>query len=380
MRLPLLPALVVALATPASAQNIDTVALRARLQARVDSFRLSGKMPGVSAAVALPNGKIISVVSGLADTARHQPLTIDARMPQGSTGKTYYAAIAWQLIGTGQLDPDALVSKYLGDRPWFRRMPNADSIRVRHLLTHTSGVMRYEFKETFLEQVRKDPYRKWPREELLSYVFDEKPRFAAGQGWEYSDTNYFLVGMIIEKLLGRPLQDEVKRRFLDPLRLTNTIANTSPRLPGVVQGYAGANNGFANGDAMIGPDGRMLLDPDFEWAGGGYSSTAADLARWAQLVYGGTIVDSSLVRRAVDAAVPARGLGANAKYGYGVIVRDTTWGHSGFFPGYQTEMRYFPSSRIAVAVMVNSSAPGTFARGQNPGTLANDLAMMSIMR
>jgi D-alanyl-D-alanine carboxypeptidase len=368
---------------PAKSASVDTTVLRAAIQARLDSFRVAGRFPGATLGVALPDGTIVSFATGESDTARHTKMTVTARMPQGSVGKTYYAAVALALIGEGKLDPDALASRYLGEREWWRRIPNADSIRVRDLLRHTSGVMRYEFKDVFLQDLTREPYRKRKPEELLAYVFDEKPPFAAGQGWDYSDTNYFLIGLIVEKLTGAPLQDEVKRRLLDPLKLSNTVPNASPVIPGIVQGYAGPQNPFGGKDAVIGDDGRMTFDPAFEWAGGGYSSTASDLAHWAKLLYEGKAVDAALINRAVAAAVPARMLGPGAKYGFGVIVRDSitgasqlgaSWGHSGFFPGYHTEMRYYTTPRVAVAVMVNSSTNGIFGRGQTPGVLANDVA------
>ena len=89
------------------------------------------------------------------------------------------------------------------------------------------------------------------------------------------------------------------------------------------------------------------------------ASTTSDLARWAQLLYTSRAFPSSMLPRLLD-GVPAR-LGANAQYGLGVIIRPTplgiSWGHSGFFPGYATEMAYFPTAGIAVAVQVNTTDP-----------------------
>ena len=359
--------------------------LRARIQMRLDSFHRAGSFPGATLAISLADGRTVGFATGVADTARRQPMPVSARMPQGSVGKTYYAALAWRLIHSGRLDPDALASRYLGHEPWWRRIPNADSIRIRDLLRHTSGVMRYEFKESFLRDLRREPYAKRDPLSLLEYVYDEKAPFPAGAGWEYSDTNYFLLGLIIERLEGLPLQTLVDARLLQERALRNTVANRGPAIPGVVQGYAGPDNPFGGSDAIIGADGRFTFDPSFEWAGGGYSSTAADLARWAQNLYSGRVVDSSLVRRAVDAAVPAPGLGRNARYGWGVIVRDSVadgaalgavYGHSGFFPGYQTDMRWYRKPGVAVVVMVNSSAARIFAPRNFPGIVADDVARL----
>jgi D-alanyl-D-alanine carboxypeptidase len=117
------------------------------------------------------------------------------------------------------------------------------------------------------------------------------------------------------------------------------------------------------------------VNPQFEWAGGGYATSAPDLARWAALLWGGREFGRPLLDQVVD-AVPAPALGSGVRYGLGVIVRDgplgPSWGHSGYFPGYLTDVRYYPRQRFAVALQVNSSARGAFTRG--PGAMAEDLA------
>ncbi|MEK7854473.1 MAG: serine hydrolase, partial [Acidobacteriota bacterium] len=102
----------------------------------------------------------------------------------------------------------------------------------------------------------------------------------------------------------------------------------------------------------------------FEWTGGGWASTGEDLARWAKMMYEGKAFDPSLLPTMLD-GVPAK-LGRDTKYGLGVIIRPTqaglTYGHSGFFPGYMTDMMYFPEQRIAVAVQVNTSVPQSLGK------------------
>ena len=163
--------------------------------------------------------------------------------------------------------------------------------------------------------------------------------------------------MIIEKVTGRRFYDEANRRLLKPLKLTDTIPQDGLRLKGVVQGYAGPNNPFGGRDAMI-QDGKFAINPQFEWTGGGYASTAEDLARWAKMIYEGKAFSPELLPQVLD-GVPAPMLGPETRYGLGVIIRKTslgtTYGHSGFFPGYMTDMMYFPDQKVAVAVQVNTS-------------------------
>jgi D-alanyl-D-alanine carboxypeptidase len=286
------------------------------------------------------------------------------RMLAGSVGKTFAAALALQLVKEGKIGLDDKIEKYLGKEKWFPRLPNAHEITIRQLMNHTSGLVRYEFKEQFTKDLTADPNKVWRPEELLSYLFDTTAPFAAGKGWDYSDTNYIVLGMIIEKVTGKKYYNEVTRRFLTPLKLNNTIPQDRRELKGVVQGYAGPNNPFGGKDEMI-SGGKFIINPQFEWTGGGMVTTAEDLARWAKAMYEGKSIPSELLPEMLD-GVAAPMLGKETKYGLGVIIRKTragvSYGHSGFFPGYMTDVMYFPDKKIAVAVQVNTSVPQNLGR------------------
>jgi D-alanyl-D-alanine carboxypeptidase len=217
----------------------------------------------------------------------------------------------------------------------------------------------------------------WEPEELIAYILDEPPPFAPGDSWEYSDTNYIVLGMILERIDGRPFYDQVDRAVLSKIPGHRFVPSISRDIAGLVQGYTGPNDPITGeaGPVLVG--GRFIVNPQFEWTGGGYAGTASDLARWAKLLYeGGAFASKDSVRMMIDAAVPAP-LGPQAKYGLGVIVRSQTaigdvWGHSGFFPGYLTEIIYLPEKRIAVAVQVNTSH--SRAIGRSLLRIAYDLA------
>jgi D-alanyl-D-alanine carboxypeptidase len=142
------------------------------------------------------------------------------------------------------------------------------------------------------------------------------------------------------------------------------VPSDRPHIAGLSQGYAGPQNFFGGWDTMVGADGRLMFNPQMEWTGGGVATTALDLARWARALYAGDVLDAA-TRAEMLRGVPAR-LGPNAAYGLGVILRPTplgaSYGHSGFFPGYVTDMMYFPEHRLAVAVQVNTSAQGRAPR------------------
>jgi CubicO group peptidase (beta-lactamase class C family) len=221
------------------------------------------------------------------------------------------------------------------------------------LLNHSSGIPNQDFTNLG-KAVLANPDRSWKPEELIAFVLDEKPLFAAGEEHSYTDTNYLMAGMIIERITNQTLYSEVTRRFLKPLNLAHTIPQEGRVIPGVI-------NGYTSDEAIAGPKGAMIVDgkftfnPQCEWAGGGFASTAEDLAHWAKALYEGQLIKQPYF----DQMLTGIKAGIFATYGLGVTIGEGTWGksfgHDGGFPGYKTAMRYFPRYRVAVALMFNTN-------------------------
>ncbi len=338
--------------------------LKGRLQTKLDDWHKNAKFSGATIGITLANGDSFGLATGYSNRAKKIPMKAGDFMLAGSVGKTYVSAVALQLVQAGKIDLNAKIEKYLGDEKWFAQLPNAKDITVRHLMNHTSGLLRYEFNPNFIKDLLKNPYRVWKPEEQVAYLFGSKAPFEAGKGWDYSDTNYIVLGMIIEKVTGKSYYDLAKKRILEPLKLENTKPQVSPKIKGLVQGYAGKENPFGGNDLMA-KDGRLSFNPQFEWTGGGMVTTSEDLSRWAKAKYEGKAFSSDMLTEMLK-GVDSPQLGRGAKYGLGVIIRPTskglTYGHSGFFPGYITEVMYFPKEKIAIAVQVNSSVPRDIGR------------------
>lgn len=343
--------------SPVFAQQAAT--LQQKLQTNLDEWQKSGKFAGATLGVCLADGNCFGLATGYSDLEKKTPMKPTDIMCAGSVGKTYALAVAMQLVAEKKINLDDKIEKYLGQEKWFARLPNAKDITVRQLMNHTSGLIRYEFKEQFTKDLTANPDKVWKPEELLSYLFDTKPEFEAGKGWDYSDTNYIVLGMIMEKVTGKKFYDLAKNRVIKPLKLNKTFPQDRRDIKDLIQGYAGADNPFGGKDAVL-ENGKFIINPQFEWTGGGWVTSAEDLARWAKLMYEGKAFDASLLPEVLN-GVSAPMLGRETKYGLGVIIRPTraglTYGHSGFFPGYMTDMMYFPEQKIAVAVQVNSSVP-----------------------
>jgi D-alanyl-D-alanine carboxypeptidase len=339
--------------------------LAAKLQAALDDWRSRCGFAGATLGLVLPDESRVALSTGLADREAKTPMEPTHRMLAGSVGKTFHAALALALVREGKLSLDEKVGTYLGEREWFARLPNAGAITVRMLMNHSSGLVRYELDPKFLEELTKAPRRRWKPEEQLAFVLDRPAPFPAGERFEYSDTNYVVLGLVIEAIAGEPCPVSIARRFLAPLELEGVVPSDRVVIPRLAQGYAGAGNPFGGFERML-ADGELAIDPQFEGAGGGYATTAIDLARWARALWGGDALLGDL-RGEVEAGVPAPMLGRDARYGLGVILRDTplgpSLGHDGFFPGYMAQVRWFPGARLAVALQVNTSVPSEVPGG-----------------
>jgi D-alanyl-D-alanine carboxypeptidase len=321
-----------------------------KMQAGLDEARLSSKFPGATVGFVLPDGRAASVSTGFADLETKTRLKPSDRLLAGSIGKTFVAAVTLKLVEEGKLTLDEKIERWLGNESWFARLPNAKEITLRMLLNHSSGI-RNHVDDGFVKALFKGSGRDIKYEEIIARVLDKKPLFAAGKGFNYSDTNYILVGLIVERVTGKTLYDEITENFLKPLKLERTIPSNSLTLPEAANGY------FENKPVIVG--GKFIVNPQWEWAGGGFASTAEDLARWARYLYSG----DALEKKSMDEMLGSTTTGDGAGYGLGVEIVPSKWGkaygHDGEFPGYLSDMRYFPRYKIAVAVMVNSDeTPG----------------------
>lgn len=337
-------------------------ALTSQVQARLDALHQAGNFPGVSLGYVLSDGTTGTVTSGFADLEKKTPLKPSHRLLAGSIGKTFVAATVLQMIEEGILWPDDKASKWLGKETWFSRLPNAETITVRSLMNHTAGLAEYFEVKSFAEKFPIDPDKTWKPEELVAPLLDTKPLFEVGQGWSYADTNYIVLGMIAEKASSKKLFEEIDRRLLQPLKLERTIASDRRVIVDLATGDHQLPGPFGFRGATI-VDGKFVMNPQLEWAGGGFASTPGDLAMWAKTLYEGKVFSKRESLEAMLTPVSAssgRGGGRGNEYGLGVQIRDSKWGrtygHSGWFPGYLSEMEYFPEQKAAISIQFNTDS------------------------
>ena len=344
-------------ATPLMAQ--DAPALSTQLQATLDDFRERYAFPGATVAIVLPDGTLVTAAAGLADIENARTMTPETPMLAASIGKTFVAATVLALESEGSLSRGDLLSMHLGDRPWFDALPNADTITINHLLHHTSGLPDHVHLPAFQQawaglaigEGDFDPER------LVAFVAGEAPLFEAGTGWAYSDTGYVLLGLVIQTVTGRPWQEPVVTRFLEPLRLTGTVPSDRPDLPGLAIGYVAPDNPFNMPERTADVEGRLLWNPAVESAGGGFASTSADLARWGHLLFSGDAMDAPYLDRLLD-GVPVDPDAPGIFYGAGVAIYAETsngpvYGHGGWIPAYVSSLRHYAGHGVTVSFQIN---------------------------
>lgn len=330
-------------------------------QSLLDSLHRQYGFPGATAAYVLPDGTVGVAATGLADIETGRLMTNESRMLSASIGKTFVAATAILLASDGIIDLDDPVSEWMGHREWFTRLPNHESITLRHLLTHSSGLPDHVHLDSFAGAVS----RKWSvkdnpftPEDLIGFVLDLPPLFEAGEGWGYTDTGYILTGLIIEEATGKSVFGLITDLFLKPLGLNMTSPSDSRFLPGLAAGYPAAGNPLGLPSKTTTDSGTMVWHPGFEWAGGGLVSNSRDLALWGWSLYGGEAMPDSCLKELMT-SVPVSDENDEIGYGAGVaIYRNSSFGmvlgHGGWIPGYCSSLRYYSDYGIAIALQINT--------------------------
>ena len=338
-------------ATPATAHH-PGAASRPELQATrvLDRHRARREFPGAVLALRDPSGESIIVTAGTADATR-AGAPIDPSTPWiiGSTTKTFVAVVVLQLAQEGKLDLDATVERFFPD------LPGASRITTRQLLQHTSGLAEYIHSDA----VKRDGPREWSARELIAVAVARGPVADPGAGYGYANTNYLVLGELVEKVTSRPWHAEVRHRILEPLGLRHTGYAGEPSAPRLGVGHVIDDGEFV--------DAGRRAHPSLGGAAGGMYSTAADLLAFTLALFEGDLLDA---KRTAEMRTFVRGEDhghVGHAYGLGLerytVNHVTVLGHMGNADasGHGSFIGYDPTSRAAVAVQINAAHPGPAA-------------------
>jgi D-alanyl-D-alanine carboxypeptidase len=335
-----------------------------RLQRVVDEYRAKTGIPGISVAVLWNDGRSWVGATGMRDVARRLPVAVGTAFPFASVSKTLTAAVVLQLVDEGKVDLDAPAVRYL---PAYRLDKR---ITVRMLMDHRSSLPDFFANRKIDRALQGDKDATWTAARAWRYVPKVRPK--PGTIYDYSNTNYLLLGELVEHVTNNPLSTEVRTRLLDPLQLTTAWyqAVEEPKAKGA-RGYRLTRT--ANGALLKPVAARSDVMPfrSVVTAAGGAGSiagTAADAARWMQAWGSGSLLSHATYREMLRDAKYTRAMHATVTYGLGVqlisIGGQQTLGHSGRYLGFQNAVRYLPGPGIAIAILTNQSTydPGVLMR------------------
>jgi D-alanyl-D-alanine carboxypeptidase len=316
-------------------------------------------VPGVLADVHI-GGRQLRATGGVASLTRRTPVNGRGYFRIGSNTKTFLSVVVLQLAAAHRLSLDDTVDHWL---PGVVSGNGNDGTRitVRELLQHTSGLHNYtvdlQAQITSVKAYRKLEFHQFSRADLLKIALSHKPDFAPGAGWRYSNTNYVLLGMIIEKVTHRPWASEVRSRVSAPLGLHHTFApGRSVRLP----------QPHATGYLIFSKDIKLnTTRENMSWAdaAGALVSNAADLTRFWQAIGRGTLLGPAQ-RQEMQQTVPATGGDTatvpGSRYGLGIFRIPLTcggyyWSHEGDVPGYNTIGAVSANGKRTVVLSLNSN-------------------------
>lgn len=329
------------------------------VQQDADALRDTG-ITGVAVRLDTPRGTT-TARSGVKDLVTHRPVPDDGYLRLGSTTKTFVATVLLQLVGEKRISLDRTVEQLL---PGVVSGAGNDgrTITVRDLLRHTSGLSDYiddVFPDPSARTYFADRWSAYTPEELVALAMRHQPAFPAGAGWEYSNTNYVLAGMIIEKITGRTWEQQVKDRILRPLGLRQTdTPGTNPFLP---HPHTANYQQFAEDGPMV--DTTIPYRPFDSGADGSMTGTARDLNRFfTALADGRLLKPAELAAMRTTVPVPRdSGHPAGTRNGLGLFFTPLSCGggylgHGGSGFGYVIRAATTTDGRRTVTVSAHSRA------------------------
>jgi D-alanyl-D-alanine carboxypeptidase len=330
-------------AQPESGQKVSGQVVSGKLPAglqRAADHLVADGVPGVI--ILTRRGRQVShVVAGLADKATGQPVQPQDRVHIGSITKTFVAAVVLQLAADGRLSLNDSVQKWL---PGALNGPGYDpaQVTIRQLLRQTSGIPDYTSAQGFLTEQSLE--QTWQPQQLVDLALQQGPPV---HGWLYSNTNYILLGMIIQKVTGQSPITEISRRILEPLGLRGTsFPLTSTQIP---VPYA---HGYYEGQ-----DVTNVVNPSSTWTAGAMISTVDDVARFYRALLTGRLLPPAQQRELLS-TIPVDDTGElfAEHYGLGIyrvqLSCGTAWGHDGGYPGGFKTFAYTSPDGSRQAVIV----------------------------
>lgn len=285
----------------------------------------------------------IEVVAGLADIETRRPVTPDTRFYIASTGKMVVASAVLARVENGELDLDARVWPLVRDLPGIDALEGIGEVTLRQLLNHTSGLADY-LDDSFADAALVHITRRWSEAEALAFAYGEPAYGEPGEVFEYSNSNYVLLGHILKRR-SADLEAALRESVFIASGMRSTLVGASGAETDLAHGYAGNS-----GDTDV---------SQLSWASvladGPLVSTARDVARFLQaLLRDGKILGSDMLEAMLA------GSEQNQSYGLGIGIGRDDWGdwygHAGSYDGFEADARYYPDADLVIVYTVNGNS------------------------
>ncbi|MEV0280420.1 serine hydrolase domain-containing protein [Streptomyces sp. NPDC050610] len=317
--------------------------------------------PAAMASVTARDGRVRNATAGVGDLRTGEKVPVDGQLRAASITKSFTATVVLQLVGEGKVELDAPVDTYL---PGLLRGDHIDGrvITVRQLLQHTSGLPDYT---EYMDDLVANRHRYYQPRTLLDYALQHKGVFRPGKGWRYCNTDYVVAGLLVEKVTGRPVGEEITRRVIDRVGLRHTyfptVGDQSIREPHP-HGYVSLKAGEPLLDVTE-------TDPSAAWAAGALIATPSDLNRFFAALVGGKLLKPAQLRemqRTVE--IPAdSGYPDGTKFGLGLSSQPLScgvlmWGHDGDYRGYADYSGATEDGRAATIAVTANPGPSKDGR------------------
>lgn len=395
-------------------KGFDT-ALSTELEHFLDKLIENAGQPSAALLVEVDD-KVWHGVRGARRTNKPEQLrTFDDSFRAGSVTKAFTGSLIMQLVDEERVNLNDTIDKWFSSASWFKGMPNNSQITVEHLLNHQSGLYNYTSADEF-KVVDDNPLHEVhaPEDWLeISFGHSESPLFDPGEDFNYTNTGYTLLGLLIEKELGISYEDAIRKRVLEPLNLTRTTIPEDPSIPyPYTHGHSLVpdkinitDDNKLNYDNVSPLRGQLTridtyLDPSIAWSAGAVISNMYDLNTFIKAYVNGSLwANSETTEKLLDIEYGEKGRfeigdgtwffnGPNGAFymsGNGIqhyripdnVSGDKYWGHYGQIPGYETAVFYDPDNKISFVI---SSGSYDRAIAPTPRTINwNSLELLKIL-
>jgi CubicO group peptidase (beta-lactamase class C family) len=322
-------------------KNNSLVGLESQVDSLVTSWIDSSKIAGLAVAVYRGDEKILLKSYGYADLEFDVKLPVNASFEIGSITKQFTAAAILQLAEQGKLSINDDITKYLNFNTHGRK------VTIRHLLSHTSGIKGY----TELPEFATVGLQKYDRDTLLRIVETKPFDFEPGESLIYSNTGFFMLGLIIEKVSGMTYEEYITKNLFEKAGMSNSYYCSESRIiKNRAHGYDTHEGGLVR---------AAYLDHTWPYSAGSICSTVEDLVKWNNAVHSGKIMGESIYKEFISPFVLNNGTVTHYAKGISITKKngETMLEHGGGINGFLSENRYFTDDKISIVVLINSTGP-----------------------